>query len=243
MADLKRFDYEGHKISFEFEDGNKMINATHMAKAFKKLVGHFLALKGTKDYISLLNSRYRDSDNGTNKEVLRVVQGGNPELQGTWMDEKLALKFAAWLSPAFELWVYDKIEELLTTGATTLESYEPSVNIQTLRLLIDQMEKQEIQAQKIKQNLQKHDQRIGKNSIKIKDLEAKIISIDENYYSVSGYCALNAVLCPQQQAQKWGLAATKLSQKSNTPIGKAYDAKFGEVNTYHQDILKQVVLS
>lgn len=34
MADIKAFDYEGHKISFEFEDGNKMINATEMIKPF-----------------------------------------------------------------------------------------------------------------------------------------------------------------------------------------------------------------
>jgi hypothetical protein len=32
------------------------------------------------------------------------------------MDKKLALKFAVWLSPEFELWVYDRIQELLTTA-------------------------------------------------------------------------------------------------------------------------------
>jgi len=40
---------------------------------------------------------------------------------GTWMNQKLALKFAGWLSPEFELWVYDRIEELLTTGRTQLQ--------------------------------------------------------------------------------------------------------------------------
>jgi hypothetical protein len=32
---------------------------------------------------------------------------------GTWMHRILALKFAAWLSPKFELWVYSTIEDLL----------------------------------------------------------------------------------------------------------------------------------
>ena len=36
MADIIKIDYEGHKISFEFADGNKMINATEMAKPFGK---------------------------------------------------------------------------------------------------------------------------------------------------------------------------------------------------------------
>jgi phage antirepressor YoqD-like protein len=34
------------------------------------------------------------------------------------MHQKLALKFAAWLNPEFELWVYDRIEELLRHGIT-----------------------------------------------------------------------------------------------------------------------------
>ena len=103
MADIRKFQYEGEIISFEFADGNKMINVTEMSRAFGKPVGNFLRLEETKRYTELLESRYSDLNNGKKREVLRVVQGGTPELQGTWMDEKLALKFAAWLSPAFEL--------------------------------------------------------------------------------------------------------------------------------------------
>ena len=126
MADIRKFQYEGEIISFEFADGNKMINATEMSMAFGKPVGNFLRLEETKRYTELLESRYSDLNNGKKREVLRVVQGGTPELQGTWMDEKLALKFAAWLSPAFELWVYDKIQELLTTGKTELKETAPT---------------------------------------------------------------------------------------------------------------------
>ncbi|MBK6950270.1 MAG: hypothetical protein IPH16_21265, partial [Haliscomenobacter sp.] len=45
MSDIKQFDYEGTPISFEFSDGNKMINATEMARPFRKQIGHFLAFK------------------------------------------------------------------------------------------------------------------------------------------------------------------------------------------------------
>jgi hypothetical protein len=144
MSDITIFDYEGQSISFEFADGNKMVNATQMAKPFKgKLVADFLRLKQTKEYILALESRYGDSHNGGNKEVLRVVQGGTPELQGTWMDELLALKFASWLSPHFEIWVYDRIQELLSTGETRLQGIAPSGFAATLRLLAEQWEKQE----------------------------------------------------------------------------------------------------
>ena len=74
----------------------------------------FLRLKSTGDYIVLLEERYGNSHIATPREILRVVKGGDAAegLQGAWMDEKLALKFAAWLSPRFEFWVYDRIQEL-----------------------------------------------------------------------------------------------------------------------------------
>lgn len=235
MADLVKFEYEGHFITFDFGDGNKMVNATEMAKPFKKLVGNFLKSQHAKDYIVLLEDRYSIWNNGDEKrEVLRVVQGGTPELQGTWMDEKLALKFASWLSPKFELWVYDKIYELLTTGHTELTKYQPSGIIKGLRLIVQQLEEQEQINQEVKETLAFHAE-------KLDDLEAKITSIDESYYSVSGYCALHHINCPLDKARKWGYAATKLSNQKGFAIGKAYDAKYGEINTYHQDVLAQII--
>ena len=191
MAKIIKFDYEGSIISFEFEDGNKMINATQMAKPFGKLVGNFLKSQHAKDYILLLESQY-------------------------------------------ELWVYDRIEELLKTGKTEIK-HSPSQNIiKTIRLIADQLEAHEKDITILKDDVSYIKEHIG-------DLEAKIISIDENYYSVSGYCALNRIDCPLKKAQQWGIIATKLSQSLNRLVGQAYDSKYGNVNTYHIDILKQVI--
>jgi len=234
MADIKKFEYEGHTISFEFEDGNKMINATEMARPFKKLIGDFLRLKGTKEYITKLQFRYGNSHNEKNREVLRVIQAGDAKLQGTWMDEKLALKFASWLAVDFELWVYDRIHELLTTGKTELKT-RPTLNIiKSIRLIADQLEMHDRDIQLLKEDVQDIKDYVG-------DLEAKMLSIDENYYSVSGYCSLNGIDCPLEKAQKWGYNATKLSKQKYRPIGRAYDAKYGTINTYHIDILTQVI--
>jgi hypothetical protein len=73
----KIFQYHDHDIIFEFSDGNKMINATQMAKPFGKRVSNFLQNKETKEYISLLESRYWNSSIGSKRAVLRVVKGGN----------------------------------------------------------------------------------------------------------------------------------------------------------------------
>jgi hypothetical protein len=236
MNKLTKFDYRDQTISFEFEDGNKMINATEMAKPFKgKLVADFLRLKSTKEYIELLEERYGNSHIERNRSVIRVVKGGNKNTQGTWMDEKLALKFSAWLSAAFELWVYDRIDELLKIGVTKLPDYRPTSDIiKGIRLIADRLEYHEKEIGEIKEDI---------NQIKdhVSDLEAKITSIDEKYYSISGYCALNAIPCPLDKARQWGYNATKESNKHNISIGKAYDAKYGEINTYHIDILSAII--
>lgn len=235
MSGVTKFDYGGQTISFEFADGNKMINATEMARPFRKQIGHFLALQGTRDYIFLLESRYRDSDiGGMAREVLRVIKGGVPELQGTWMDEKLALKFAAWLSPEFELWVYDRIQELITTGVTRLQGIPPSGFAATLRLLAEQWEKQEHINENVREELDKTAQRLD-------ELESKIISVDDHYYTIAGYCNLHKIPCPLHQAKEWGKTAAALSRQKDIPTGTAHDERYGQVRTYHEDVLKEVI--
>lgn len=233
---LKRFLYKKAPITFEFNDGNKMVNATQMAKPFGKPVGNFLRLKETKDYILLLESRYSDVNIGEPKEVLRIIKGGNnKDIQGTWMDEKLALKFAAWLSPSFELWVYDRIQELLTTGKTEIPTHRPPSDIiGALRLIVDKLEYQERDINELKEGLQEVKDYVG-------DLEAKITSVDENYYSVAGYCRLVNKACPLHIAKELGRQATALSYQRGIAIGSTHDERYGKVGTYHKDILKEVI--
>ncbi|MEM1120262.1 MAG: KilA-N domain-containing protein [Bacteroidota bacterium] len=234
---IKKFDYDGKPISFEFKDGSKMINATEMAKPFGKPVGNFLRLKETKEYIVLLESRYSDVNIGeTPREVLRIVKGGNNKnIQGTWMDEKLALKFAAWLSPSFELWVYDRIQELLTTGKTEIPAHRPPSDIiSALRLIVDKLEYQERDINELKEGLQEVKDYVG-------DLEAKITGHDENYYSVAGYCSLKNKPCTLKMAQEYGRQATALSYQKGFPTGTCHDERYGKVGTYHKEILAVII--
>ena len=150
------------------------------------------------------------------------------------MDEKLALKFAAWLSPYFELWVYDCIQELITTGETRLRGIPPSGFAATLRLLAEQWEEQEQINAEVRVELDKTAERLD-------ELESKIISVDENYYTIAGYCNLKKIPCPLDKAKEWGKAATALTRQRSIPTGTAHDERFGKVRTYHQDVLAEVV--
>ncbi len=234
MSDIRQFDYEGTPISFEFSDGNKMINATEMARPFGKPVGNFLRLKETREYIVILEERYSHLNIG--RDALRVVKGGDvgEGLQGTWMDEKLALKFAAWLSPRFELWVYDRIQELLTTGKTEIREFQPAGVIRSLRMIVEQLEQQEQFNEKVRADLDLTAQRLD-------ELEAKILSVDDHYYTIAGYCSLKKIPCPLDRAKEWGKAAASLSQQRGIATGTAHDERFGKVRTYHVDVLKEVI--
>lgn len=103
--------YENSNISFAFDSkNNMMINATEMAKVYDKKVEAFMRNDDTKSFINEClkseNSRFISVE----KEEDLVI---SRQKSGTWMHRILALKFAAWLNPRFELWVYSTIENLL----------------------------------------------------------------------------------------------------------------------------------
>ena len=95
-----------------------MVNATEMAKLFNKDVPDFMILKQTKEFIkSCLNNQNSGYINIESEEDLII---SSPKT-GTYMHRILALKFAAWLNPSFELWVYKTIDCILFDHYKKLE--------------------------------------------------------------------------------------------------------------------------
>lgn len=116
------FQYNGSPITFQKGD-SVMVNATEMAKPFKKRCNDFLSTKQTNELINSLSAKTGISATG----LVIVNQGGNN--QGTWLHEDLALIFAQWLSPDFYLWCNDRIKELLQYGMTaTQPTLEQMIN-------------------------------------------------------------------------------------------------------------------
>ena len=110
----KTYEYEGNPVSFS-NNGAIMVSATQMAKPFGKLVGDWLRLKSTEEFVNALSSDMHIPISA----LVQVVKGGNAE-QGTWMHEDVALEFARWLSPKFAIWCNRRIKELLTKGTTSI---------------------------------------------------------------------------------------------------------------------------
>lgn len=83
------YDYKGSKISFA-NGKNVMVNATEMAKSFAKTTKDWLRTNASSEFINSLSAVRQICPT----ELVKVVQGGSPELQGTWMHEDVALEFA-----------------------------------------------------------------------------------------------------------------------------------------------------
>ncbi|MPL87111.1 hypothetical protein SDC9_33105 [bioreactor metagenome] len=103
--------FEESPITFALSKENGvMINATEMAKAFNTDVFQFTRIDSTKSFIqACLKPQICGLLEIEGEEDLIISK----QKSGTYMHRILALKFAAWLSPEFEVWVYSTIEQLL----------------------------------------------------------------------------------------------------------------------------------
>lgn len=107
---LVNFVYNDQQIEFRPDDENVMVNATQMAKLFGKLPKDFLILESTKNFISACLKKENSPFISVKNEEELVT---STQKSGTFMHRLLALKFAAWLNPDFELWVFYTIDQLL----------------------------------------------------------------------------------------------------------------------------------
>lgn len=99
---------------FEIEGGQ--VNLTKMAKHFDKEVKNWLRLQSTASYVRA----YAEAHNRATDQIVTIRKGGSGE-QGTWADKQIALKLAQWISPDFEVYCTHKLDELFSTGSTSLQ--------------------------------------------------------------------------------------------------------------------------
>jgi len=130
----KIFKYGNNSITFQLGDGTVMVNATEMAKPFKKRTVDWLDNQYTKRFIATL-SEVRKS---VSSDLVIVTYG---DQGGTWFHEDVAMEFARWLAPQFGIWCNDRIKELMKYGVTATDQkleeilYDPGAFIELLQNL------------------------------------------------------------------------------------------------------------
>lgn len=73
----------------------------------------------------------------------------------------------------------------------------------------------------------------------IKEIAASIKTSPNEYYTVAGYASLQKLKIDVNKANLIGRKAVRLSKEYDVEIGKVSDPRFGQVNTYHLDVLKE----
>jgi len=106
----QKFIFHDQEVDFEIQGDKVMVNATQMAKIFDKRIDHFLKSDHASAFKNLLEFTPFGGNSAPLKPEEVIITKGQG---GTFMHRILALKFAAWLDPAFELWVYTTIDQVL----------------------------------------------------------------------------------------------------------------------------------
>lgn len=107
-------------VSQRSNDG--YINATKLAKAYQKKTGKYKNANSwfekdrTNEFLELLSDK-------TKLEVYQLYQKPNPgTFQDIWIHPKLAVSFAMWLSPEFEMMVSEWVEQWILKGKEPVEA-------------------------------------------------------------------------------------------------------------------------
>ena len=121
--------------------------------------------------------------------------------------------------------IIDKLEELEKDVKilTPAEQF-----LQTAQLLVG-LERKQIEMEK----------RVELTEDKINKIESNLVS-DSGYFTITGYANLINVPVSNNEANKMGRRASLLSREDSIPIGKTNHERWGQINTYHEDILKSV---
>ena len=88
--------------------------------------------------------------------------------------------------------------------------------------------------------LRSQENRIQQNENKVKLIEAKLTTRDEEFYTISGYARLIDRRVDKNTALRLGKQASKLSREQDYRTGKEKDSRYGYVKSYHLNILRQV---
>lgn len=137
---------------------------------------------------------------------------------------------------AFRRWVTNEVlPSIRKTGKYELQ--KDSLTAMTLmRQQLDYLIEHEKQLREHKEKLENHETRIN-------EIEGQINTVNKDYLSLAGYYALKKQVwgLSQAEASQIGKKLKKASELAGMPIIRIHDAKFGEVNGYHKDILAQIL--
>jgi hypothetical protein len=216
---------------------DRFMDATAMCKATGKVWHEYWRLSSTKEFLAALTTVTGLSLN----DLVQARRGGIVQEQGTWVHPRVAIHLAQWCSPEFAALVTGWVEELLTTGTVT---NKPMSQMDILRQQMAVLEEQERRISDVSATA---NQALDvANNVQQRANEAHYIAnaaIDTHtnnfgYYTVLGWCRLHNLPCDLRAASKYGKELTKICKAAGISMPKQKDTRFGQVNSYPEDVLQ-----
>jgi hypothetical protein len=91
------------------------INATAMCKAGDKKIAKYFENDSTKAFLQALSSDVRIPTS----ELVQIIKGGEPHLQGSWVHPQVAINLAQWVSSTFAVQVSKWVVEWMSGKQTS----------------------------------------------------------------------------------------------------------------------------
>lgn len=126
----------------EIDQEKGMVNLTRIAKHFGKNVYDWSRNQSTQSFLDAYATEFPET------QILVSARGGDAE-QGTWAVRQVALHFAQWISPQFNVWCIKKLDELFQTGKTELVSARRLTNKEVLIMALEAEERAEQAEQRL----------------------------------------------------------------------------------------------
>ena len=143
---------------------------------------------------------------------------------------RLAMKARNETAEKFQAFVADEvIPSIRRTGFYSKKLSHTELIFEQAKALMEQ--EKEMAEQK---------QRLAAVESDVHVLKAKVETSTEDTFTVAGYASLKGLRLSLNKANALGRRAAKLSRELGYEISKTHDPRFGLVNVYHVDILKEV---
>jgi hypothetical protein len=112
QQDLPLIGHVVESISVDQRAHDGYINATAMCQASGKQLGHYLETKTTQAFLTELSAVIGIPMT----DLVQIVKGGHPKMQGTWVHPQVAIHLGQWASPKFAVLVSKWVFEWMSGG-------------------------------------------------------------------------------------------------------------------------------
>ena len=129
----------GDVVIQQDDEGRYSLKDLHQASGGEKRhqPGDWMRIQQTQDLIAELQTGDVPGIPGTEqKQPVKIIRGGDPKKQGTYVVRELVYAYAMWISPSFHLKVIRTFDAVMTGHVAAVETLLPS-EVQTLHEVID----------------------------------------------------------------------------------------------------------